>query len=102
MPVQRYGEQAPPAPVLFCGRMEQVPFAEPPAANEQTSQAPSQAVSQQKPSTQFPEAHWRAELHTFPFVRPGVQTPPEQNAPAVHWLSVVHDEGQPVLVPLQT
>jgi hypothetical protein len=42
------------------------------------SQAPPHAVLQQTPSTQLPEAHWLAAVHTVPLAIFGTQLVPLQ------------------------
>jgi ribonuclease E len=53
----------------------QVPLAPPVLAAEQAVQAPVQAVLQQNPSTQLPEAHWLAAVQAAPLAR---HVPPAQ------------------------
>jgi hypothetical protein len=70
--------QSPRGSVLPSVALAQVPFAPPVRAAEQAWQAPAQAVSQQKPSTQEPLRHWSAAAHAAPFACLGAQVPPEQ------------------------
>ncbi len=63
-----------PAPLTI----EHVPFAGAPSAAEHALQAPLQAASQQKPSTQLPVAHWFPVVQTAPFVSLDTQTLPLQ------------------------
>jgi IS1 family transposase len=51
----------------------QVPSALAPSATEQASQAPPQALLQQKPSTQKVEAHSTSVRHAVPRARVGTQ-----------------------------
>jgi hypothetical protein len=44
----------------------------------QATQTPSQAESQQTPSTQWPLAHSSREAHSSPSALSAVQTPPSQ------------------------
>ena len=60
-------------------------------ARLQASQAPTQAVSQQTPSTQWPVPHWAFSAHTPPCVVFGTQAPLEHIADASQsrWLAQV-------------
>jgi hypothetical protein len=64
--------------VAWLGAVLHVPFAVAPSAAEQTSHEPLQAVSQQKPSTQLPELHWRFVEQDCPFASSGTQAEPLQ------------------------
>jgi hypothetical protein len=72
----------------------QVPFAAPVRAAEQAWQAPVQAESQQKPSTQYPPRHWLDEAHAEPFAYLAAQALPMQKSPLAHWLSLWQDARQ--------
>lgn len=76
VPLQTYGMQEGEPPKVDDG--VQVPLAEAPSATAQTSHAPPQAVSQQKPSAQYPDAHWRPSAHDVPISCAATQTPPSQ------------------------
>jgi hypothetical protein len=65
VPSQRAGAQL-GVPGVFAAATVQVPFRLAPRENAQTSQEPSQAVSQQKPSAQFPEPHCFASVQAMP------------------------------------
>jgi hypothetical protein len=65
----------------------QVPLVPPVFAAEQALQAVVQALLQQKPSAQNPEAHWLAAVHAVPLA---LQVPPAQptHKPPVHCVPV--------------
>ena len=89
-----------------------VPFVPPPFfVAEQALQVPTQAESQQTPSTQNALAHSCAPMHAAPPVFLGMQAPAAQNCPGAHCASMVHmfahaapmQENAPQLrVPLST
>jgi hypothetical protein len=61
----------------------------------QASQAPPpHAVLQHTPSTQLPLPHWLEAEHVAPLVFRGTHTPALQKLPLLHWVSLVHAEGQ--------
>jgi hypothetical protein len=66
-PLHRYGEQEGEEPPPPLATVVQVPLAEAPSAVEQASQPPAQALSQQKPSTQLPVAHWLLAVQAVPW-----------------------------------
>ena len=63
--------------------------------------APAQALLQQTPSTQCPEAHGPAPVHVAPLLRSATQRPAWQKRPAAHWPSLEQEAGQESLLPLQ-
>lgn len=80
-----------------------VPFCPPVSAAEQKSHAPPQAVLQQKPSAQNPEAHCRVSVHAPPLTCGGTHCPfALHQSPAAHWASLAHETGQLGAVPSHT
>jgi hypothetical protein len=63
VPLHTYGEQLglPVEPALMLVQVPKEPV------RLQASQAPAQAVLQQRPSTQLPEVHWLAAEQVAPF-----------------------------------
>jgi hypothetical protein len=66
----------------------QVP-ASAPGTPLQASHCPSQAESQQTPSTQWPLTHWLEARQEAPSANCGTQLPLEHQLPAAHWPSPV-------------
>jgi hypothetical protein len=86
--------QTPRGSVAPSSTLLHAPFAAPVSAAEHAWQAPLQVVSQQKPSTQKPLAHWLDEAHAEPFAYLATHVLPVQKSPLAHWLSVWQDERQ--------
>jgi hypothetical protein len=63
-------------------------------ATLQASQEPPHAVLQHTPSTQLPLPHWEAAEHVAPLALGGTHAPASQMLPPLHWVSLVHAEGQ--------
>jgi hypothetical protein len=81
--------------------MVQMPSEVAPSTAEQASQAPLQAVPQQTPSTQNPDAHWEMRLQGAETACAGTQSPDVLHQfPAEHWLSLVHEVGQFAVAPV--
>jgi len=78
-----------------------VPSTVAPRASEQASQPPVQAVSQQAPSAQEPEAHWFAAVQAAPFTLLDAHTPLLQKAPALQSASPAQEARHAAEVPLQ-
>lgn len=57
------------------------------------------AVSQQKPSTQWPDTHWASAEHCEAFTSLATHTPAAQNCVAVQFASVV--QPPPQMLPAQ-
>jgi hypothetical protein len=100
VPSQTYAPQS-GEPVLPAASAVQVPGWVP----LQRSHEPVQAVVQQTPSAQNPEAHSASRVHAapgaFPLPPPPVHAPPLQLAPLTQSADVAHHTGQPDDVPLQ-
>jgi hypothetical protein len=77
-PLQTYGEHDAGVPLDPELLGPQVPLVVPPAAIEHASQLFEQAVSQQKPSTQLPVAHWLLAVQAVPCVSLATQLVPLQ------------------------
>jgi hypothetical protein len=95
--LRRVPSQAPPQIVPSVAHAARLPAGAPVTAVHvpspdrlQASHCPSQADSQQTPSTQWPVAHWPAAVQVCPLASWGTQLPPEHQDPAAHWPSALH------------
>ena len=98
VPSQRYGlhDGAPALPAPMTLQVPTFPM------RLQASQAPSQAVLQQTPSTQLPDEHWLFAEQMAPLAYFAVQERFWQKCVEMQFASAVHEVGQSFELPPQT